>query len=93
MDLNDLLMQASVPIEATLVMRHAPREPELRRVLPELAANREAVFNAYQQVQVPRVQKQLTRASYLVSCIGRAPGKATFVGLYQVNGYSPITEI
>jgi hypothetical protein len=73
-------------------MRHVPTEPRLRKALPWLAAGEPEVFNAYQQSQGPKGEKQLTQASYLASFIGHKAGQALFVGLYQVNGYRPISH-
>ncbi|MDA0284746.1 MAG: GIY-YIG nuclease family protein [Planctomycetota bacterium] len=86
MDLNSLLHEVSVDPASTLVLRHRPREPELRRVLPWLAAEQPAVYNAYQQWQTPKVEKQLCKASHLVSLIGSSPARALFVGIYEVRG-------
>jgi hypothetical protein len=61
-------------------------------VLPWLASEDPAIFNAYQQSQKPVVEKQLTGAAYLASFIGRKAGEALFAGLYQVAGHRRITE-
>jgi hypothetical protein len=74
-------------------MRHAPVEPALRKVLPWLAADQPDIYNAYQQSQRPRVQKQMTAASYVVSCIGHKPRKALFVGIYKVSDYRPVVSM
>jgi hypothetical protein len=47
--LNDLLSRANVDSTDVLVLRQRPVEPQLRKVLPWLAAERPEVFNAYQQ--------------------------------------------
>jgi hypothetical protein len=96
MKLNSLLSAKGIDTtkpRQVLVMRHVPQEPELRKALPWLAAERPEVFNAYQQAQRPRVEKMLTQAAYLVSCIGLSskPTEALFVGIYKVNGNKPFT--
>ncbi|HRX80797.1 MAG: GIY-YIG nuclease family protein [Planctomycetaceae bacterium] len=85
MEFNDLLMKHDV--EPVLVMRHRPKEPELRKVLPWLANERPAVFNAYQQTQKLRAEKKVMKARYVASFIGNEPGKALFVGMYKVQGW------
>jgi hypothetical protein len=47
--LNDILVGAGIDPKQVLVLRHRPNEPELRKVLPWLAAEKPATFNAYQQ--------------------------------------------
>ena len=96
MELNYLLSAKGIDTtkrRQVLVMRHVPQEPELRKALPWLAAERPEVFNAYQQTQRPMVEKRLTQAAYLVSCIGirGKPKEALFVGVYRVNGNKPLS--
>jgi hypothetical protein len=64
MTLNDLLVGKGIDPRQVLVFRHRPRDSELRRVLPWLAAERPAVFNAYQQTQGERVEKAMRGAGY-----------------------------
>lgn len=86
LELNDLLIKAGIEAEKTVVMRHRPTEPELRRVLPWLAQERPEIFNAYQCQHGPRVESSLARAKYLVSFIGHDAGYALFIGVYHVVG-------
>ena len=86
MDLNSLLNEVSIDPSTTLVLRHRPQEPQLRRVLPWLAAERPAVYNAYQQTQSPKAEKQMLRSTYVASFIGDRAGRAFFVGLYENKG-------
>jgi hypothetical protein len=51
MNFNDLLTGKDINPLDVIVMRHRPSEPELRKVLPWLAAERPDLFNAYQQTQ------------------------------------------
>ncbi len=94
MNLNDLLESKGINPEHVLVLRHRPREPELRKVLPWLAAEKPEVFNAYQQTQGERVQKAMDGLSgygYVASFIGHEPGKALFIGLYSIETSKPLT--
>lgn len=93
LDLDDLLSEHGIHTTRSrvLVMRHAPPEPDLRRALPWLAANKPEIYNAYQQAQRPKQEQQLRQAAYLVSCIGHSPRKALFVGVYLVAGFLAVT--
>jgi hypothetical protein len=93
MDLNYLLSRKAIDTKNSkvLVMRHVPTQPGVRRALPWLAADKPEVFNAYQQSQTPKAEKQLMQAAYLVSFIGHEPGEAVFVGVYRVAGHKPIS--
>jgi hypothetical protein len=91
LELNDLLGKAGVDPASTLVMRHRPTEPALRRVLPWLAQERPEVFNAYQSQHGPRTEAALLKARHLASFIGHETGQALFVGLYAVRGGTPVT--
>jgi hypothetical protein len=91
MEFNDLLAKKKFSTARVLVMRHRPTEPELRKVLPWLAADRPEIFNAYQQTQSEAAEKALAKADYLASFIGQEPGRATFVGLYKVGSKTPLT--
>lgn len=91
MDFKDLLMKRGFDLEKVMVMRHSPQEPELRKVLPWLAAERPGVFNAYQQIQNIRAEKALMKADFVGSFIGQAD-KAIFIGLYRRRSWYPITD-
>jgi hypothetical protein len=92
MEFNDLLSKAGIDLSTCLVLRHRPKEPELRRRLPWLAAERPEVFNCYQQTQSTRCEEQMRRASHVASFIGHEAGKAVFDGLYQVEGIRELTR-
>ena len=95
MNLNDLLHDGeNFDPKQVLVLRHRPKEPELYKWLPWLAAEKPDVFNAYQQTQGERLQnvmQGLTGAGYIASFIGHKPGKALFVGLYSIASSKTIT--
>jgi hypothetical protein len=89
MNLNDLLLGRGIDPQHVLVFRHRPHEPELRKVLPWLAAERPELFNAYQQAQpekLERAMQAMNGTGWVASFIGRKPGKALFVGLYSIAG-------
>ena len=94
MKLNDLLLSNSIDPRSVLVLRHRPKEPELKRILPWLAGERPDLFNAYQQSQyekLERVMNSLTGIGYVASFVGDKPGRALFVGLYSIARATPIT--
>ena len=92
MNLNDLLRAKSIDPHQVLVLRHRPTEPGLNKVLPWLAAEKPDVFNAYQQTQLPKLEKAMMGAAYVASFIGHEPGKALFIGLYSVGASNPLTR-
>jgi len=87
MNLNDLLRLEKIDPQQVIVLRHRPKEPELNKVLPWLAAERPELFNAYQQTQGTKLEKamqKITGTGFVASFIGRESGKALFVGLYSI---------
>lgn len=86
MEFNDLLEKAGIESSTCLVLRHRPKESVFRRQLPWLVAERPDVFNSYQQIQSPKCEEQMRRASHVASFIGHEAGKAVFVGLYRMQG-------
>jgi hypothetical protein len=92
MDLSDLLNKEEIDPVTVLVMRHRPVEPGLRQRIGWLASEERDVFNAYQQTQTPRAEKQLSSANYLASFLAYGAGKAVFVGLYKVNGSESLSR-
>ena len=61
MNLNDLLTRENIDPRPVLVLRHRPHEPALNKVLPWLAAEKPDGFNAYQQTQVPKLERTMAR--------------------------------
>ena len=92
MDLNDLLTKEDIDPRQVIVLRHRPREPELRKVLPWLAAEKPDVFNAYQQAQYERLEKSMLRAKYIASFIGLEAGNALFIGIYSIGESKPLNH-
>jgi hypothetical protein len=90
--LNNFLADAAIDPQNTLVMRHTPTEKPLRLALAAWAAERPEMYNAYQRSHLPRQEKMLVRAQRLVSCLGHEPGQALFVGVYEVQGFRPISN-
>jgi hypothetical protein len=88
MELNNLLLIGNVDPARTLVLRHRPTEPVLRRALPLLAAERLDIFDAYQAYQNPNAERSFAAqvGGWLASFIAHGPGKAIFVGLYKIEG-------
>ena len=83
MEFKDLLKKHGITNEEVLVFRHSPKEPELQSVLPWLAVEKPKIFNAYQQMQGPKVEKAMQKATFIASFIGHEPKKAVFIGLYK----------
>jgi hypothetical protein len=92
MQFNDLLRVQGFDPTHVLVVRHRPKEPRLREALPILAVEEPRLFNAYQRLQNPKVEKAYTRAKYVASFVGVDAGKATFVGLYEIGKSRPLTK-
>lgn len=89
MNLNDLLLGKDIDPKRVLVLRHRPHEPELRKVLPWLAAERHELFNAYQRAQGEKLEQAMRKLignGYVASFIGCGAGKGLFVGLYSIAG-------
>ena len=91
MTLNDLLTGRGIHQKEVLVLRHRPVEPQLRKVLPWLAAERPEVFNPYQRKHGERVEGEMVSAKYVASFIGHEAGRALFVGLYTVGKSRPLS--
>ncbi|MEO7099729.1 MAG: hypothetical protein ABI162_10240 [Luteolibacter sp.] len=93
MNLNDLLRRQDLDPAQVIVMRHSPKEKEMRKVMPWLVHEKPAVFNAYQQSQSGLVEKALNQfagTGYLASFIGMKSGTAVFAGLYRIRGAVPV---
>ncbi len=96
LNFNDMLRSEGIDPAQVIAFRHRPREPELFKVLPWLAAEREELFNAYQQThshqRVESALNSLVNSGYVASFIGQEAGRATFVALYSVAAAMPLTR-
>lgn len=87
LDFNTLLRQVEVDPDETVIVRHFPIEPELKRVLPWLVVQRPELWRAYQQIQWSSLEKAMTKARWAASFIGQEAGHATFAGLYEIGSH------
>ena len=60
-------------------------------MLPWLAIEKPKLFNAYQQTQGEKVEKAMQAAKFVASFLGREAGKALYVGIYRVAGWTKMT--
>lgn len=94
MELNDLLQGGGIDPEHTLVLRHRPTSPRLRKLLPFLAGEpRPNLFDAYQAHQTEVVERSILTEidGWIASFIAYGPGKAIFVGIYKIAGARTVT--
>src|ERR1700761_4700680 len=89
---NDLLARSGLEPETVLILRHRPQEDKLRKNLAQLAEEEPALFNAYQRLQTPQVERAYLRAKYVASFVGVDAGTAVFAGLYLIKSARPITQ-
>lgn len=87
LDFKSLLAQVDVDPGQTLIVRHAPVEKSLKRVLPWLVVDQPALWLAYQQIQWSSLEKAMIKARYIASFIGQDPSKGTFAGIYRIGGH------
>lgn len=92
MQLNSLLIEAGIEPNEVLVLRHRPKEPQLRKVLPWLVVERPDLYDFYQRTQSPKVERAMMKADYVASFIGLEAGKALFIALYRKLGSNPLTH-
>jgi hypothetical protein len=62
LDFRSLLEMVGINLAETLIVRHAPIEKSLKRVLPWLVAERPDLFVAYQSIQWRTLENAMTRA-------------------------------
>jgi hypothetical protein len=89
---DELLRRELIDPKQVVALRHHPREPALRKVLPWLAAEKPELYNAFQQAQNIRAEGAMKKASYVASFVERESSKALFVGLYRVTSYKSISH-
>lgn len=93
MNFNDLLHKQGIDPAQVIVMRHSPKEKEMKKVMPWLVHEKPEVFNAYQQSQSSLVENTLNHfagSGFLASFIGLKPRTAVFAGLYRIRGAVPV---
>lgn len=88
---NDLLWKRKIDLEQVLLVRHTPTETELKKVLPWLAAEHPALFDAYQRIQAPKAEARLKKRDWLASFIATPGGQCLFVGLFRRKGGRDVT--
>lgn len=90
LDFNALLEMADIDPTGTLIVRHAPVERSLKRVLPWLVVERPDLWRAYQCIQWESLEKAMTKGRYIASFVGQEPVTATFAGLYRIGEWEPL---
>lgn len=90
LDLALVLSADGLDPTTTLVLRHRPSEPGLRKAFAWIAGSRPDLFDAYQATHNPKTEAALVRARFVASFVGHRPGSALFVGLYAVAGYATV---
>lgn len=92
LDLNTLLSLEGISPDDVVILRHRPKEPEFRKILPWLIAERPGLYKLYQAVQSGSAGRALGRAKVLATFAGLEPATAIFAGLYQVASSRPVGE-
>jgi hypothetical protein len=69
-------------------VRHVPTEATFRKTHSLLAGERLDLFNAYQAYQRETVERSFAAMTggWLASFIAQGPGRAIFVGVYEIAG-------
>lgn len=76
----------------TLVVRHRPFEPALRKVFPWIVAERLPLFIAYQRSQFSTLEKAMTKADHLLAFVGLEPGRAVFAHAFRIGPHRTLTR-
>lgn len=92
MHFNQLLEIAGIDPAGTLVMRHRPKEKELRPIIARIAQEQPHLFNAFQAIQGEQVSKSVRKAHYIAPFFAMGGDSAVFVGLYEMKGYATRTR-
>ena len=94
MNFSDMLKEKGIDQQRVLVLRNRPSEPKLNKNLPWLAIEKPELFQAYQQAHGGKLQGTMKAmiGGYVASFIGQHPGKATFVALYKIVSFKPLTD-
>lgn len=91
-ELNTMLADIGLEPSKTLVFRHQPYEPALRKMFPTIALESRELLEAYQSAHNPKAESALRKASHLATFIANGTGQALFIGLYDVAGHRPISR-
>lgn len=94
MTLNDLLNLQGIDPANVIVLRHTLQGPLSTDLLGRLVDVRPAAFELYQSIQggpTAAAISSLAGRGYIASFIGQRAAKATFVGLYKIEGFSNVT--
>jgi len=92
LDLNALLRSEELDPADVVVLRHRPKEPAVRKILPWLILERPDLFNLYQAVQDGTAAKAMARARYIAAFAGLEAGAATLAGIYEVGAVRALNE-
>jgi len=65
--LSDFLIKNGIDPGTTLALRHSPTERLLAEVFTKLIEREHNVFNIYQSVQTPKVEKQMAAAKHVAA--------------------------
>lgn len=90
LDLAALLEPVGLDPASTLIVRHVPVEPQLKKILPWLVEERPDLWLAYQRIQWKGLEKAMTKASHVVSCIGLDTRQATLAGVYAIGEWETL---
>lgn len=90
--LNELLDRAGIDPLRTLVVRHRPHEPALRKIFSWIVSERPDLFLAYQRSQWRSLESAMLRADLMLSFVGLEPGSAVFAGAYKIGAHQQIDE-
>lgn len=81
--LSEILLQSGRPLERTAVILHTPTERRLRQLLPMLAQERPALFEAYQATYNQRAEATLKKRDFLASFVAMGDGTVLFAGFFR----------
>jgi len=90
--LSDFLIKNGIDPGTTLALRHSPTERLLAEVFTKLIEREHNVFNIYQSVQTPKVEKQMAAAKHVAAFYALPKERAVFIGLYEQRGDRTITK-
>lgn len=89
--LNELMDRNEIGQKRTLVVRHRPHEPALRKVFSWIVAERPDLFLAYQSSQWRTLEAAMLKADLLLSFVGLEAGSAVLAGTYRIGPHKEIS--